>query len=107
MMNYRIMPMTKNGRISLFLLVLVIFLAILANLLPIGMKTVGLPSFQETPLYAFLIYSRIIASVATAFFALIAIYKEQEKGLLIITALLQGFVYLISFISVAVVYAMN
>lgn len=107
MNNFSILPSSQSGKKSLYLMVIVILFAISAFILPSNMKTLGIPEFSSTPLYATLIYGRIIASVATAVYAIIAIYKEQEKGLLIITALLQGFVYLISFISVAVVYAMN
>ncbi|KAF0092339.1 MAG: hypothetical protein FD141_523 [Fusobacteria bacterium] len=107
MNNFSILPSSQSGKKSLYLMFIVILFAISAFILPSNMKTLGLPDFSATPLYATLIYGRIIASIATAVYAIIAIYKEQEKGLLIITALLQGFVYLISFVSVAVVYAMN
>lgn len=107
MNNFSVLPKSQSGKKSLYFLIIVILFAIIAFVLPSNMKTLGIPDFSVTPLYAILVYGRIIASIATSLFAIIAIYKEQEKGLLIITALLQGFIYLLSFVSVAVVYAIN
>lgn len=108
MKEYNILPKSQSGKKALYLMLLVILLAISTSILPTDMKTPGIPNFSDTPVYALLVYGRIITSLTTAGFAIIAIYKEQEKGFLIITALAQGFIYLISVFSViAAVYLFN
>jgi sensor histidine kinase YesM len=101
-MKISLLPKSRTGQLALIIFVIsLIFFSIGTNL-PESYKNPDLPDIVNKPLFALLMYSGILSSIAAAFFGLKSIIKKKERAILTYLTIPMGLIFFIGIVGMII-----